>query len=171
MNYSKILYYDTGNCHGLSTTIWLSGCNRNCPECFNSEIFDHNYGNLVTEEVINRIVNSLQKPQIKYFVVLGGEPLDDINRKITLKICKMVREKTNVEIIVYTGYTIDKIFPKIVELHQYIDRIIDGPYQKDKATEFLELRGSTNQKCYRILYNKDKMCYNYIEDKDYFRKE
>lgn len=171
-NYSKLLFYDTSNSHGLSTTIWLSGCSIHCDCCFNKKIWSYSAGKPVTDETIDTIVKSLTNTPVHRLVILGGEPLDINNSGTTGFICRSVKEKTNfkTEIIVYTGYTIESIFDNIPYVYQYIDRIIDGPYRKDLPVDGLDLRGSTNQRCFQILYNKEKMCYNYIEDKNYFKK-
>lgn len=58
MNYSKIITYDTSNCKGFSTTIWLSGCPHKCEECFNPELWDCNYGNKFTDETKRKIIDS-----------------------------------------------------------------------------------------------------------------
>ena len=44
MNYSKIKKYDISNGLGIRCSIFFTGCNFHCPECFNPELWDKNSG-------------------------------------------------------------------------------------------------------------------------------
>ena len=44
MNYHNIRKYDIANGKNLRTTIFFTGCRFHCPDCFNREIWDFNYG-------------------------------------------------------------------------------------------------------------------------------
>ena len=51
MNYSKIKKYDISNGLGIRCSIFFTGCNFHCPECFNPELWDKNSGKPFDENV------------------------------------------------------------------------------------------------------------------------
>ena len=51
MNYSKIKKYDISNGLGIRCSIFFTGCNFHCPECFNPELWDKNYGGSCDNDV------------------------------------------------------------------------------------------------------------------------
>ena len=73
MNYADIIYYDTGNSHGISTTLFVSGCDMSCPKCHNPQAQDYNFGRPFTEKEEKEILESLKNPYIDYLV--PSEPL------------------------------------------------------------------------------------------------
>lgn len=155
MNYSKIIYYDTANAHGLSTVLFVSGCNHHCDGCHNPETWNKENGELFTLKVLNEIIESLKKPYIKNFVISGGDPLALYNRKVVLTICKWVkRQVPDINIIVYTGYKIEHLPSYYCDLlFPFIDYLIDGEFDKALKPEKLELRGSVNQRCWQIIHS------------------
>jgi anaerobic ribonucleoside-triphosphate reductase activating protein len=44
MNYTKILKADISNGLGFRCTLWVTGCKRKCPGCFNPEAQDPEFG-------------------------------------------------------------------------------------------------------------------------------
>ena len=50
MNYGNIITYDTGNAHGISTVLFVSGCTHDCPGCHNKESQDFSYGKKFTQD-------------------------------------------------------------------------------------------------------------------------
>ena len=69
MHYGKIIYYDTANARGLSTVLFVSGCDNRCEGCHNQQTWDFNYGKEYTEETENKILNSLKSPYIENLVI------------------------------------------------------------------------------------------------------
>ena len=53
MNYSGLIKFDTGNSHGISTTLFVSGCSNKCKGC-------HKHGTI-------SMGKNLQK---KYYLIL-----------------------------------------------------------------------------------------------------
>lgn len=150
MKYSKIITYDTSNCHGYSTTIWVSGCDRRCEGCFNQELWDYNCGKDFTENSYRIIYNSLNEPHIENFVLLGGEPLSERNRKDSIKLLTQIKKDfPNIKTIVYTGFTLDEL-NLTEEEKDTITYLIDGKYDKNLPVPAPQLRGSLNQKCYKL---------------------
>lgn len=152
MNYNGIIYFDTGNSHGISTTLFVSGCSNYCYNCQNPQTWDCNYGEKFTEKVKEEIIDSLCNPHISFFVLSGGDPLYKTNIEDVLSLVKEVKEKTDVKIIMYTGSTLEEILSEGNEIKNdiinSIDYLVDGRYDEGLKTTKRELRGSLNQKCY-----------------------
>lgn len=155
MNIANIINFDTGNARGLSVVVFVSGCTNQCPECHNRETWDFNYGYPCTDEVIEKIVQMVSNPHIRNLVISGGEPMHPNNRAGVQKIIETVRERTEGKnIIIYTGYTLDKILDggpldeTTKQIMSLTDFIIDGLYNKNLKTKGLDYRGSTNQQCW-----------------------
>ena len=50
MKYAKIKNCDVANGPGVRVSLFVSGCNHHCKNCFNREAWDFNYGNDFTEK-------------------------------------------------------------------------------------------------------------------------
>lgn len=161
MNYGNIINFDTGNCHGISVTLFVSGCTHNCDGCHNKESQCFDYGNPFTDDTLRFIKKAACHEYIDYLVISGGDPLHPNNVSDTLKIVDTIIPIK--PIIIYTGYTIDEIACRTVDEPDlksilYHDNliIIDGKYNKNLKPEQLDLRGSTNQDAYSITYDTER---------------
>ncbi|MGL5711712.1 MAG: anaerobic ribonucleoside-triphosphate reductase activating protein [Cetobacterium sp.] len=144
MNYLKLDSCDVNNGDGVRVVLWLSGCSHKCEGCHNPESWDYNNGNLVTNEVVDQILDMLNNDYIDGITISGGDPLHPINRYEVEMLCEIIKNKLPSKTIwIWTGYTIDKIPERIIELSDYI---VDGKYEKDLKP--LKWRGSSNQNVY-----------------------
>ena len=65
----------------------------------------------------------------------------------TLELLKQLKNKSNKNIWVYTGYTWEELFElNKQECLQYIDILVDGRFEQDKRDITLKFRGSSNQR-------------------------
>ena len=150
--YAKINYIDTVNGSGIRVSIFFSGCNFHCKNCFNSELWDFNYGIPFTEETINKIIELLAPDYIKGLSILGGEPFH--NYDAVIKLIKKVKEiYPNKDIWIWTGYKFDDIPEKCKDILDLADVIVDGRYEEDKRDLSIAFRGSTNQRIWRKSTN------------------
>ena len=150
--YAKINYIDTVNGSGIRVSIFFSGCNFHCKNCFNSELWDFNYGIPFTEETINKIIELLTPDYIKGLSILGGEPFH--NYDAVIKLIKKVKEiYPNKDIWIWTGYKFDDIPEKCKDILDLADVIVDGRYEEDKRDLSIAFRGSTNQRIWRKSTN------------------
>lgn len=76
MKYCNIKYRDHSNGPGLRTSLFVSGCTRHCPGCFNPETWDFNNGYSFTELTKEMLLKSLSPDYISGLSVLGGEPFE-----------------------------------------------------------------------------------------------
>ena len=55
-NYAQIRNMDISNGIGIGVSVFFSGCEFRCKNCFNSELWDCNYGNPFTDKEIKKIM-------------------------------------------------------------------------------------------------------------------
>lgn len=108
MNYATIKYCDIANGEGVRTSLFVSGCRRHCPNCFNAVAWDFGYGAPFTKEVRNEILESLAPGYINGLSLLGGEPLEPENQRELLPFIKNVKVLyPNKTIWCYTGNNLE----------------------------------------------------------------
>ena len=144
MKYAKIRKCDVANGPGVRVSLFVSGCNHHCKNCFNKEAWDFNYGKDFTEEEQNEIIEDLKPEYINGLSLLGGEPFEKINQEGLLPLVKKVKQTyPNKKIWCYTGYTFDhQILKQMVEeekrettkqMLEHIDYIVDGKFETCKG--------------------------------------
>lgn len=155
MNYATIKYCDIANGEGVRTSLFVSGCRRHCPNCFNAVAWDFGYGAPFTKEIRNEILESLAPGYINGLSLLGGEPFEPENQPGLLELSRRIKaaypEKS---IWSFTGYLFDrdilakKLGPWEVtqELLSYLDVLVDGPFVASLKNLNLRFRGSSNQR-------------------------
>lgn len=158
MNYANIKYNDIANGYGVRTSLFVSGCRNNCPGCFNKDAQNFKYGELFTEEVANKIIESVKDDQYKGITILGGEPMEPENASELIKFVRKFREVygDTKNIWLFTGYIYEDLLKygdSRTELAEAVDIIVDGPFIESKKSIILQFRGSSNQ---RIIDAKNK---------------
>lgn len=88
---------------------------------------------------------------------MGGEPLCIENAFLTCLVIRYVKEHVpDAKIYVWTGYTLEEleqsIHPRVGDILQLADYLIDGRYVEELRDITLEMRGSSNQ---RVIALKD----------------
>ena len=148
MNYSLIREMDISNGPGVRVSLFCSGCEFHCKNCFNQSTWDFNHGSEFTQHEVDDIIDLLKRPYISGLSILGGEPLAPQNIDNTIYILSKIRERfKDIKILLWTGYSFkdikkDKQQKKILKL---VNKIIDGKYIEELRDTTLELRGSSNQ--------------------------
>lgn len=145
MRYGQIRKYDVANGSGIRTTIFVTGCTHNCPECFNKEYQDFSAGNLWTEKETQMVIKYLQDSNVRGLTLLGGEPMQNLE---LIDILSKIKKKVDKSIWIYSGYTYEEIIkdPKKKELLMMCDVLVDGLFINELKDLKLEFRGSSNQK-------------------------
>ena len=154
MNYASIVKADIANGEGFRVSLFVTGCLRNCPGCFNKQAQDPSFGKFFVDEAKQKIFAELDQEWCKGLSVLGGEPMSKLsdNRKQVIAFCKEVKEKyPDKDIWMWSGYTMEELKedPETQEIFEYIDVLVDGPFVLDKKDLSIPFRGSSNQ---RILH-------------------
>lgn len=158
---------DVSNGEGIGISLFVSGCNFHCKNCFNSEAWDFNYGKEFDENAKEKFLKLLDNPKIVRISILGGEPLCDENiSEVSKLIFSIKATHPDLKIWVYTGYTAEVqndiygdpficFSPKSSDyaydryrsvLAANVDVIVDGQYIDELRDMNLSFKGSANQR-------------------------
>ena len=156
MNYATIKYCDIANGTGVRTSLFVSGCRRHCPECFNAVAWDFGYGLPFDKAVRNEILGSLAPDYIDGLSLLGGEPFEPENQRELLPFVRNFKALYPAKTVwCYSGYTWEQLTGKepcaarcevTDELLQLLDVLVDGEFVQAKHDISLRFRGSRNQR-------------------------
>lgn len=144
MYYSQIRKFDTTNGVGVRTTLFVSGCSRNCTGCFNQEYQDFNAGYLWSDEVEKSFIEHSNSKIVQGVSILGGEPMEQIQDDDLLNLVKKITKS----IWIYSGYTFEALIqnPKQYEILSHCDVLVDGPFVESLKDVRLAFMGSSNQR-------------------------
>lgn len=155
MHYATIKNCDIANGPGVRISLFVSGCTRHCPDCFNSVAWDFDYGEPFTEETIEYIISLLSPSYVKGLTILGGEPMEPQNQPGVLELVQAVRARLPEKSIwCFTGFVLEEHLlagkchvPGVtLPLLQNLDVLVDGPFLKEQKDLSLSFRGSRNQR-------------------------
>lgn len=133
---------------GLRYAIWTQGCIHNCKNCIapDTHPLDKNGYWLGIEELYLEIEENMKKENIRGITISGGEPF--LQAKPLVELIKRLKERTQLDIICFTGFEYSYLKNKKDKSIEYIladiDILIDGKYIEEK-NENNYLRGSSNQ--------------------------
>ena len=144
MNYSLIRKYDVTNGPGVRVTLFVSGCTHKCEGCFNIEQQNFNNGQLFTKEIEDEFISYVKNKLVVGVNILGGEPLQQDDTLYNL--LKRIKEETDKNIWLWTGYTLESIPDDKRKILNYIDTLVDGKFEINKRDLKLKYRGSSNQR-------------------------
>lgn len=150
MNYAKIKHYDIANGEGVRTSLFVSGCQFHCADCFNPETWDYDYGQPYNKKTTAHILSTLNYPYIDGLSILGGDPLWQDEDGIA-QLIDLVKQVKNIgkTVWIWSGFTWEQL-PSLSQskqnLVQLCDVMIDGLYDKKLRDLRLKWRGSSNQR-------------------------
>lgn len=146
MRYGQIREFDIANGPGIRSSIFVTGCTRNCENCFNKEYQDFNFGNNWGREETRLLIKYLNNTVNNGLTVLGGEPFE--NTIELTEILQEIRKNSEKSIWIYSGFTYDHLIKeeKNRELLSLCDVLVDGPFIESKKDLTLQFRGSSNQR-------------------------
>ena len=78
MHYGELKKCDIANGIGVRVTLFVSGCTNHCPDCFQPQTWDFDYGKEFTEDTKAEIFAELDKPFVNGLTVLGCEATDEM---------------------------------------------------------------------------------------------
>ena len=146
MNFAQIRKYDVANGPGIRTTIFVTGCTHKCPNCFNEEYQDFNFGNPWTRKETDEVIEDLKLDEVKGLTVLGGEPFQ--NEVDLLQVLRDIKKEVQKEIWIFSGYTYEEILRNEDKknLLKECDVLVDGRFVEALKDLKLRFRGSSNQR-------------------------
>lgn len=155
MYYSKIEYCDCSNGVGARVTLFVSGCRIGCKGCFNKAAQNFKFGQEFTQEIINKILDSIDNEYVAGLSILGGEPFDTKNVCTVYELVRQFRQRfgNTKNIWCWTGYLLEDLQARddlaTQHLLAQIDVLVDGPFAETLKDPALVWRGSSNQ---RVLH-------------------
>lgn len=164
MRFSQIRKTDIANGEGIRVSLYVQGCHRHCPNCFNPETWDFMGGEEFNDEVEKSLIYLVNQPHIVGLTILGGEPLEPENRSDISKLLKKIKQCCqNKSIWLYSSYLYEEIKEFDDKILQYLDILVDGPYIEALKNRKLRFRGSANQRVIDVqasLKSGDIVLYN-----------
>ena len=151
MKYAGIIKNDMSAAPGVSVSFFTQGCPHRCRGCHNPETWDFEKGKEFTNDTLNDIITALTANGIeRSLAVMGGEPLCQENSFLTYLVIKTIKEKLpNTKVYIWTGYYYEDLLkkhdPRIAQILELTDVLIDGPYVEQLRDITLPMRGSSNQ--------------------------
>ncbi len=177
MYYSEIKKTDIANGTGVRVTLFVSGCNRHCKNCFNRETWSFTNGYPFDKAVEDELIAALAPQHINGLTLLGGEPMEISNQQALLPFVRRVKKKyPNKDIWCYTGCTLERDLYRggayhceaTDELLSLIDVLVDGEFVEELKDIRLMFRGSSNQ---RIIDMKKNLSEGHtVEDTRFTRR-
>ena len=159
MNYAKINLFDIANGEGIRVSLFVSGCNFHCKDCFNPEAWDCEYGKDFSKKEEEIVLNRLKDEKFDGLSLLGGDPLwqsySGMEQLLNLVNKVAMLGKTT---WIWSGFTFEEIMedennkedPLLWQMRRNLicacDVFIDGRFQVENKDLRLQWCGSTNQR-------------------------
>ena len=145
MNYSQIRSLDIANGSGCRISVFVSGCEHRCKNCFNPETWNFDHGKEFTEDTLNSILKLAKPDHISGLSILGGEPLHPKN---LAEVCRLTRRFKEVypdkTVWLWTGYLWEEVAEDLID--SGVDVVVDGRFVEELKDPRLKYRGSSNQR-------------------------
>ena len=135
---------------GVSCVLFFSGCRHSCKGCHSPQTHDFNYGLEITDKVIDKINEEIDKrPFLNALVLSGGDPM--YSAKEILSMLPKLHIPNN-NIWCYSGFKFEEIQkdPDMMALLEKCTCLIDGMFNIEKRDVSLKFRGSSNQRVINI---------------------
>jgi len=139
-------YESFADADGVSCVLFISGCKHYCNKCHSPQTHNFDNGLIITDEVINRINNEIDKrPFLNALVLSGGDPMYSAKEIVDYLIPKLHIPNNN--LWCYTGFKMEEVQSDFYmnRLLEKCTHLIDGMFEYDKRDITLKFRGSSNQ--------------------------
>lgn len=158
---------------GSRAVVWVQGCLRECPGCFNPDSWNFEVNELISvDDLVERITRN---PNNEGVTFSGGEPfwqapaLADVARKV---------KAAGLNVMSFSGFTLEQLQKPdapvgAMDLLAQLDILIDGPYVELLATHSPDCPvASRNQRVHilnpafrdRITWASDQMEIHILKD-------
>lgn len=132
---------------GCRAVVWVQGCLRECPSCFNRTSWSFETNQLISvTELAEKILGN---PRNQGVTFSGGEPF--WQAEALTKLAKLIKSK-GLNVMSFTGFTLKELQAQSaptgsLELLEQLDILIDGPFVESLAINSPDsLVSSRNQK-------------------------
>lgn len=148
MNYHQYYPIDVVNGPGTRCTLFVSGCEHECPGCYNKGTWRVSSGQPFSQQMEEQIIRDLNDARIvrQGLSLTGGDPLHPANIAAVLQLVKRVRtECPDKDIWLWTGYQRNELNDGQKQIVELINVLIDGKFLQQRKDPALVWRGSSNQ--------------------------
>ncbi len=129
---------------GPRTVLFMQGCDRHCPGCQNKHLWPFNVGK---RKRVHQLAHSLLVTG-QPITISGGEPFAQPGELSLL--LQTIRILADRHIIVYSGHTWEELMASRNNATRAVvancDILVDGPYICGQDHDYLQWRGSSNQR-------------------------
>lgn len=126
---------------GRRLGIWFQGCSIRCPGCISADTWGPGQRRLSPAQLLEQITPWLHEAE--GITISGGEPFDQFDALISL--LQGLRRLSQVDILVYSGYSLEQLDDQLSQASGLIDALISDPYD-EAVNQSMALRGSDNQR-------------------------
>ncbi|AMR66164.1 4Fe-4S single cluster domain-containing protein [Aquipseudomonas alcaligenes] len=126
---------------GRRLGIWFQGCNIRCAGCISADTWGSGHRRIALPQLLADIQPWLEEAE--GITISGGEPFEQFDA--LLQLLNELRRRSRADILVYSGYSLEQLKPRLHEAHGLIDALISDPYQQQQK-QTKALRGSDNQR-------------------------
>ncbi|MGE8334184.1 4Fe-4S single cluster domain-containing protein [Pseudomonas laurylsulfatiphila] len=126
---------------GRRLGIWFQGCSIRCPGCISADTWGPGQRRVSPAQLLEQIAPWLH--QAEGITISGGEPFDQFDALISL--LQGLRRLSQVDILVYSGYSLEQLDNQLSQTNGLIDALISDPYD-EALSQSMALRGSDNQR-------------------------
>jgi anaerobic ribonucleoside-triphosphate reductase activating protein len=125
--------------------VWVQGCSKRCPGCFNPQTHTHRIVRLVDPDQLGRDLLTL--PDTDGLTFSGGEPFEQA--AACARLAGVVRDGGQ-NVMVFTGHTLEDLRrSEVSAVHEFlsqIDLLVAGPFVRELKTDGRGWLASSNQK-------------------------
>lgn len=148
MNIHQYYPVDVVNGPGTRCTLFVAGCEHQCPGCYNQRTWRLNSGVPFTIEMEEPLIGDLNDRRIprQGLSLSGGDPLHPANVPDVLRLVRRVRRDCpGKDIWMWTGYTLAALSAAQRKVVAELDVLVDGKFVQALKDPALVWRGSSNQ--------------------------
>lgn len=149
MNYMNYFELDLLNGPGVRSSLFVSGCEHKCKNCFSKASHDFKAGNAFTHLEEEKIFKDLSDTKVvrRGLSLLGGDPFHPKNAVFLIDFLKRLKKRIDgKDIWAWTGFVYEALSPEQLELASLCDVLVDGPFIKSLHEPSLVFKGSSNQR-------------------------
>lgn len=142
-----VLRSSTANGPGDRFVVWVQGCSRRCPGCFNpvAQPFPGTGYDITIPQIMSGIPDAVEG-----ITISGGEPFEQPEE--LLRLVRAARDR-KLSVLIYTGYTYEELMNSFSgmkrelmhDVLKHTDYLIDGPYVRENPSRN-KWAGSGNQR-------------------------
>jgi anaerobic ribonucleoside-triphosphate reductase activating protein len=128
--------------YGKRVGIWFQGCSIHCPGCLVPDTWK---AGLEHQVPVFGVLKAMEKwlPNCDGVTISGGEPFDQPEALLAM-VLELRRRKPALDLLVYSGYTFDRLQERHNAILQAVDVIVAGPFI-EKLEDPRPFVGSANQ--------------------------